>query len=104
MAFRRDTEYRELPDNAELVELPLTDYDFALRYETDSHEEFGFGEEIEIHVDERNSLDEVEVFFREEQYDSVVQTVEEQLEADRKNREDLYAQDITPLYNWGRSR
>ena len=87
MAFIRDTSYRDFPDSADLVELEsLSEYDFGLRYTTDSHELYTFNEDIEISIDERNTLDQVEVLFTEEQYDEIVETVEAQLEADKQAR------------------
>lgn len=91
MAFRYDTDHRDLPNNSDLMEISVADYDFALRYRTDSHDQHTFDENVEVNIDERNTLDQVEVLFGREKYDSVVQTVKEQLEADRKNREELYS-------------
>lgn len=91
MAFRRDTDPRSLPSTGELTEIGFSGFDYALRYTTNSHEDYGFNsEDVDVHVNPSNSTDEVEVLFPEEQYDYVVETVNQQLEADREAREHSY--------------
>ena len=84
MAFRRDTENRNLPSSAELTEIALGGYDYALRYETNSYDESPFTEDISVDLEKRNRKDIVEVYFSKEQYDEVAHTVKEQMESDRE--------------------
>jgi hypothetical protein len=91
VAVKQNTKYRKLPDTSTLFKLNcLTDYDFGLHYTTNHHCEYPFEEDVDVTVEERNSMDAVEVLFSEEQYEEVKETVQKQLEADRESRTHLY--------------
>ena len=82
MAFRCDTENRDLPSSAELTEIAVAGYDYALRYETDSYDEYPFSDDISVTLERRNRKDVVEAKFSEKRFDEVFQTVEQQKELD----------------------
>ena len=89
MAFRLDTYHREVPDTADLTEIAVSGFDYALRYTTNHYDEHPFdNDSINISIDRKHTKDEVEVLFGEEMYDSVVEKIDRQLEADEQARKD----------------
>lgn len=84
MAFRRDTENRNLPDSAELTEISVAGFDYVLRYETNSYNNSSFIDDTTVNVEHRNKKDLVEVHFSEDVYKEVVDTVEEHMAADQE--------------------
>ena len=86
MAFRRDTENRNLPDSAELTEISVAGFGYVLRYETNSYDSSPFSDDISVNVDRQNHKDRVEVHFSEDMYKEVVDTVEEHMAADQEKQ------------------
>jgi len=89
MAFRLDTYHREVPDTADLTEIAVSGFDYALRYTTNHYDDHPLDEEsISINIERKNTQDEVEVLFEEKMYDNIVEKIDSQLEADKKARKD----------------
>ena len=82
MAFRRNTEHRNLPSSANLTEFAVGGFDYALKYKTNSYDQHPFSEEVNVNIERYNHKDQIEVLFPENKFEEISDTVKRQLEAD----------------------